>query len=114
MRGGRLKHLITIQEKTETGRDSHRQPVIGWAVRGTAYAGMTARRGAEQFQDGQRYTEDVVRFEFRYEDVDGLETVHRLVTEDGRIFNIKNIMPDYDMKQNTLVDAALLDISNAG
>lgn len=88
MRAGTLRHLIVIQEPTET-KDSQGQPIKSWAEYATVHANVLPLRGREYFDAEQINAETTTRFIIRY--IPGITEKMR-VSYDSKLYNIKAII----------------------
>lgn len=108
MRGGALKHSITIQQRTEVGRNSANERIYEWTTFAEVFCEIVARRGTE-FHDektGQRYAQTWYKFRCRYFDVEGVTETMR-ISFDGQIYDIKTVMPELQKKDECIIEAAL-------
>lgn len=108
---GTRRVAVTVEQLTQTGTDPDTNtPINSWAPwRSDLLVEVRARRGAEFFgTDNQRYSQTIFRLIFDYFDAEGLDAVMRIQME-GRTFDIKNIMPDYTRKMETIVEVSSQD-----
>lgn len=90
MRAGRLRHVITIQQATET-RDSVGAIIRTWATYDTVRASIEPLNGREYFNASQVQAEVSTRIRVRY--LDGLTSKMRILFG-SRIYDIKAIIND--------------------
>ena len=89
MRAGELRHKITIQQLTETPRDSVGAPARTWTTFAACNAEVNPLRGVEAFQAQQRYP--TVDHQMRLRHLAGV-TAKMRVSFDSRIFDIKGVL----------------------
>lgn len=88
MKPGRLRHRITIQQKT-TIVDQDGIPTETWAEFATVWASVEPLRGREYFQAAAVNAENMVRFRIRYRA--GIRPDMR-IQYDSRIFSINSVI----------------------
>lgn len=113
MRSGGNRAEVEILHKQEGDRDKFGVPAITWPVFVSPNAKVYIKRGGEQFRNGVSYSADVAVFEFRYEDVEGIDSTMRIRFE-GQIYEIKSIMPDLMKRKSTIVDAVIYNAKQGG
>lgn len=84
MRAGKLRHLVTIQSRTE-GTNSFNEPRPVWKDFATVYASIEPLSGREFFAAQQAQSDITHRVRMRY--VAGVTAKHRIVFGD-RVFDI--------------------------
>lgn len=116
MRRGALDRIIDIEHKINTGSTEINETTGNWVtfVDG-AFAEVYSVRGAEIYDTvtKQRISEVVTRFRIDYTDAEGINTTMRVKYE-GQYYDIKNVLPDHDRKQDCIIDAVLIDGSVSG
>lgn len=109
MRNGDRSNLITIQQEGETGRDRLNVPMTGWTTWRQVWAGIIPQRGGEKVSEaGQRFSQTVMRFRCAFMDVKGATSKMR-IEFDGQVFNIQKILPDYQRRDDCIIEAELQD-----
>lgn len=109
MRAGKLREIITIQQRIDGGVTELNEPIETW---GTFAAGVfcdvEARRGKEQFnpETGQRFSETVYHFTVRYSEIEGMSADMRIIYE-GQIYDVRDIRPDRARKVDAVIEATL-------
>lgn len=109
MRFGSLDGVIDIEHKVLTGVSTSNEPVYEWRTwREDVFVGVKAKRGNEYFDNDSkhRYSETVTQFRAHLTDVDGMDAAMRIKFE-GQYYDIKNVLPDYERKQDCLIDAVI-------
>lgn len=84
MRAGRLRHLVTIQSRTE-GSNAFNEPRPVWKHFATVYASIEPLSGREYFAAQQAQSDVTHRVVLRY--IPGVTAKHRIVFGD-RVFDI--------------------------
>lgn len=91
MRFGRLRHRVTVQERSTT-RDSYGAPAHTWtATHASVPAEVTAISGRELLAADAVQGETTHRVRMRYRD--GVTTDNRVLFG-TRVFNIRQVIPD--------------------
>lgn len=111
MRNGARNVVASIQRFQDTGqKDSLQQSIRAWVEIAQVFAELTQRRGQEFFDEktGQRYSQSIFSFTFKYFDVQGVTSKDRLVVEDQN-YDIRAIFPDLGKKTQTRIDATIQD-----
>lgn len=88
MRAGELRHLITIQQATES-RTASGAVSKSWSTFTTAYADIKPMDGREYFQVDQETAEARVKFVIRYQA--GITTAMR-ISWDGNFYDIESTL----------------------
>jgi SPP1 family predicted phage head-tail adaptor len=89
MRIGRLDRRITIEALTET-QSASGEPQETWSTFAEVWAARRDVSGSERFRSQQELAEKVTRFTVRF--LDGLDAKHRIIGDDGLIYDIQSIM----------------------
>jgi len=87
MRGGKLRHRITVQKKTES-RDSHGGVTYTWTNENSRWAEVQPLAGRELWQARQAQMHATLRVSMRY--YPGLTSEHRIIFG-SRILNIEAV-----------------------
>lgn len=110
MRGGVLRHLISIERQVQLGTTAHGAPNMVWQEWRGVYAGVMVKRGREHFDapTQQRFSEEVWQFTTRFSEVDGLDATMRIL-HDGKYFDIKAPLPDGQRETDVIIECTLQD-----
>ena len=87
MRAGRLRHLVVIQEPTETN-DSQGQAIKAWGTFATVHAAVEPLNGREYFAAAQINAETTTKIVIRW--LDGITQKMR-ISYDSKVYNIESI-----------------------
>lgn len=98
MEAGKLRHLITIEEPTES-QNEYGEPVESWATFAQLWASRGDLAGREYFAAQQTQAEVTTRFRLRY--VDGI-TAKMRVSSDGVLYQINSVQ-DPDGRRRELI-----------
>jgi len=108
MRGGTLDKIIEIERSTKVKDALSNERKDKWKHWRTLGCGVEYKRGREFFEDGQRYSETVVRFTVRFFEMQGVTTKDRIVFE-GNNHDIKSIVPDRMFDDQAVIEAVLTE-----
>lgn len=97
MRAGLLRHVITIEQVTETQDDSG-SVVETWATFKKVHSTYEPQSGTESFKEDQQQAFETVKFRIRY--LAGITPKMR-VSFDGRLFDILSAIDLHGMKKET-------------
>lgn len=103
MAAGDRQYLVVVERKTATA-NAMNEPIATWAEFCQAWVSAEAKRGREFFEHGQRYQQTIMRFVFDFHDAEGVTEDMRIVFEGG-YYAIKQVLPDYAKRQETVVEA---------
>lgn len=106
MLAGRMTEQVRIERFVEAARNAYNEPTGAWEAFVEPWAAIEVKRGKEHFENGQRFSEDVFRFTFRFDDVDGIDAKMR-ISWNGLTLDIKHLAPDYARRRETVVDATV-------
>lgn len=103
--GGRRSTFVEIQRSAK-GRDPKTNAVVDvWEKTGEAWVSFLPMRGTEDYVDGARIGQVVVRIEGDYLEFEGVEDGDRLLEVDtGRIIDIKAILPGRDFRDRVRIE----------
>lgn len=87
MRAGQLRHLITIEDATES-QDEYGEPDLTWSMYTTAWAKVEPLSSRETVEARSVYQERTHRITMRHQD--GI-TPNMRVNWDGRLFDIEGV-----------------------
>lgn len=90
MRAGNLRHLLTIEQVTET-RDDFGQAIEAWAEFATVPGSLDPLGGRERFLAAQTHAEATYRSRIRW--IEGLTSKMR-ISHGGKVYNITHIADD--------------------
>lgn len=103
MAAGDRQYLVVVEKATYT-KNSMNEQIATWDEFCQAWVSAEAKRGREFFENGQRYEQTVMRFGFDFHDAEGVTSDMRIVFEGG-YYAIKQVLPDYARRQETVVEA---------
>lgn len=86
----RLRHLVTIQQRT-TSLNAYREDVSSWTTLRQVYAGVEPVSGKEYNAAAATQSETTVRVICRYEDVSDVTTRHR-ITFNSETYDIVDVI----------------------
>lgn len=66
MNPGKYNRVVTIQQKTETGKDAHGGPVYSWSTFASAWAAVYPMKGRDLVTAMSTRGEIITRFDTRY------------------------------------------------
>ncbi len=89
MRAGKLRHRITIQQRSESARDDYGAPTYAWSTLATRWASIEPLRGQERFIADQTQSGVTHRVRLRY--LSGVKPEMRF-DYDGRTFEIAQVL----------------------
>jgi len=113
----RLSNLVLIQSKVET--DGAWNPAVEWVENRRVWVSVDPKRGREIFTAGEK--EAVVTHTIRgdFLELEGVNETMRIVLADTHIydpvpanalvFDILAVLPNYDGRDDTMIQAALLN-----
>lgn len=108
MRTGQRNQPVVIIFREQTGVSDLNEPTYKDRILAEVLAGMEDRRGEEQFEAGQRFSETITRFHFDYFDVEQMtEQMQIKHKPSGRIYQIKNILRDHERHMTAVADCYL-------
>jgi SPP1 family predicted phage head-tail adaptor len=110
MRAGGLKVRVQVWRNGQTGTDAYGQPITTPMLWKETWAQMQSRRGNEHFSAGDIFSQTWWYFTFRYYSVKGIAPDYWLVV-DGQKYEIRNIVPDLERKDNCVVEARVANIN---
>lgn len=94
MRAGKLRRTIQVQQQTETQLEGG-QPGTDWTTWATVKAQIASAKASElrseQFKAQQFNPETIFNVTIRT--LDGLNSLHRIIVDDGRLFEILSVNP---------------------
>jgi hypothetical protein len=104
-RAGQRNTLVRIERATETRSQTNNSVVKSWAKVADAWVSFMAPRGTEDFVDGARIEQIVLRLEGDYLELEGVKAEDRLIeVETGRIIDIKNVLPGRNFRSSTIIE----------
>ena len=91
MKGGKLRHKITIETPAET-QNSIGEPIPAWSTHTTRSASVEPLQGRELYRAKQVDSEVSIRFRLRHDSLTGAITTKMRVSWDSRLFDIESII----------------------
>lgn len=103
MQAGRLRHRIALQRYSEGERDENGFPIpgsAGWATESSMWGSVEGINGREFVAASAEQAAVTWRITVRHSDA---ITPDKRLLCDGRVFNIKAILPDNDKGRMTIM-----------
>jgi hypothetical protein len=103
---GRRSTFVEIQRQGKPKRDPKTNAVITpWEKVGQAWVSFVPMRGTEDYVDGARTSQVVIRLEGDYLELEGIQPKDRILEVDtGRIIDVKDVLPGRDFRDKTRIE----------
>lgn len=105
LRAGNRSTFVEIQRATK-GRDPKTNAVVSvWNKIAEAWVSFLPMRGTEDYVDGARLGQTVIRLEGDYYELGDVQDSDRILEVDtGRIIDVKAVMPDRDTRNKVRIE----------